>query len=197
MALHRGSVAIAQLKCGVSPKRRTIEKMSRAFYMVGPTATGKSELAAEVAVRLGGEIVNADAFQIYQGFDVLSGKPDKSILAKVPHHLIGAVAAMEEMNAARFRELALPVIEDIRGRGKLPIVVGGTGLYVKALTEGLSKLPPADAQLRTELEKFSTEQLQSRLTELDPEAAEAVDLNNRRRVIRAIEITMISGRPLA
>src|SRR5437763_16102605 len=100
--------------------------MARAFCIVGPTAAGKSELAADIAVRLNGEIVNADAVQIYEGFDVLSAKPGTLTLRKVPHHLIGAVPRSEEMSAARYRTLALPVIADISARGKLPLIVGGT-----------------------------------------------------------------------
>src|SRR5438128_883973 len=125
--------------------------MTTAFCIVGPTATGKSELAADVAVRLETEIVSADAFQIYQGFDVLSGKPDRQTLERVRHHLIGAVAVTEKMSVARYRDLASPVIAGIAARGKLPLITGGTGLYVKALTHGLAEMPPADAELRNNL----------------------------------------------
>lgn len=174
-----------------------IEEMTRVFYIVGPTATGKSELAAEVAVKVDGEIVNADAFQIYHGFDVLSGKPDESTPGRVRHHLIGAVTAREEMSAARYRELVSPVLTDILDRGRLPIVVGGTGLYVKVLTDGFSDVPSADAELRRELESLSTDQLRSRLTSRDPAAAKKIDMNNRRRLIRAIEICVTTELPVS
>src|SRR2546423_12608438 len=129
--------------------------MKRVFFIVGPTAVGKSELAAEVAQRLGAEVVSADAFQIYRGLDVLTAKPDRATLAKAPHHLIGAVALSEEMNAEKLRQAA----EDIIARGKPTIVVGGTGLYIKALTHGLAKLPGANKDLREKLERTTTEEL--------------------------------------
>ena len=112
--------------------------MRGVFFIVGPTATGKSEIAADVAREVDGEIVNADAFQIYEGFDLLSAKPDAATLAKAPHHLIGTMSILEDMNAEKFRRMALSVIQDIHARGKLAIVAGGSGLYVKALTHGLT-----------------------------------------------------------
>src|SRR5947208_11248108 len=111
--------------------------MKRVFFIVGPTAMGKSEIAAEVARRTGAEVLSADAFQIYRGLDFLTAKPDPATLAKAPHHLIGAVPLSEEMNAEKFRAAA----EKIIGSGKAFVVVGGTGLYVKALTDGIAKLP--------------------------------------------------------
>src|SRR5881392_3803826 len=104
--------------------------MRGSFFIVGPTATGKSELAADIAAEIGAEIVSADAFQIYRGLDLLTAKPESATLAKAPHHLIGAFSLSEEMNAEKFRATA----EQIIARGKPTIVVGGTGLYVKALT---------------------------------------------------------------
>lgn len=166
--------------------------MPHFFCIVGPTAVGKSELAAEVAVRLDAEIVNADAFQIYRGFDVLSGKPDPGTLAEAPHHLIGIVARDQEMSAAKYGDLALPIIEQINSRGKLPLVVGGSGLYIKGLTHGLDDLPAGDPNLREELEQLGIEQLRARLTDLDSKAAERVDMKNRRRLVRAIEIATLS-----
>src|SRR5437016_11792003 len=118
------------------------------FFIVGPTATGKSEIAADVAHRLNAEIVSADAFQIYRGLDLLTAKPDAATMAKVPHHLIGTMSILEEMNAERFRKLALGAISEIHSRGKLAIVVGGSGLYIKALTHGLSIATVVDPNLR-------------------------------------------------
>src|SRR6201993_3867182 len=111
--------------------------MRRAFFVVGPTATGKSELGADVAREVNAEIVSADAFQIYRGLDLLTAKPEASTLAKAPHHLIGTMPLSEEMNAEKYRRLALRAIEEINSRGRLAIVVGGSGLYIKALTHGL------------------------------------------------------------
>src|SRR5947208_17191580 len=114
------------------------------FFIVGPTATGKSELAADVAQEIGAEIINADAFQIYRGLDLLTAKPDAATLAKAPHHLIGTMSILEEMNAAKFRRLALQAISEIHSGGKLAVIVGGSGLYVKALTHGLSPAVESD-----------------------------------------------------
>src|ERR1700756_2976621 len=121
--------------------------MRRAFFIVGPTATGKSELAADVAGEIGAEIVSADAFQIYRGLDLLTAKPDGTTVAKVPHHLVGTISILEERRAEKFRRLGLQAISGIQARGKLAIVVGGSGLYVKALTHGLSSAPASDPYL--------------------------------------------------
>jgi tRNA dimethylallyltransferase len=169
--------------------------MRRAFFIVGPTATGKSELAADVARELSAEIVSVDAFQIYRGLDLLTAKPDTSTLAKVPHHLIGATSLHEEMNAEKFRRLALRAIEEINSRGRLAIVVGGSGLYVKALNHGLAPLPSSDPKLREKLNAMTLDELRSQLIELDPETARKIDVKNRRRVIRALEICLLAGKP--
>src|SRR5204863_5848125 len=169
--------------------------MRGVFFIVGPTATGKSEIAADLAHELGAEIVSADAFQIYRGLDLLTAKPGAATLAKVPHHLVGVMPILEEMNAEKFRKLALQAIAEIHSRGKLAIVVGGSGLYLKALTHGLSCAPAADPDLRAQLNELSLDDLQKKLHGLDPSAAETIDLKNRRRVVRALEICLLSGRP--
>src|SRR2546430_2915317 len=156
--------------------------MPGVFFIVGPTASGKSEIAADAAMELGGEIVSADAFQIYRGLDLLTAKPDAATLAKVPHHLIGTMSILEQMSAEKFRKLALEAISEIHSRGKLPIVVGGSGLYIKALTHGLSRAPAPDPDLRAQLNELSLEDLQDKLRNLDPKAASEVDLKNRRRL---------------
>src|SRR5437762_12077007 len=129
--------------------------MRRAFFIVGPTASGKSELAADVAHDLGAEIVSADAFQIYRGLDLLMAKPDASTLAKVPHHLIGMIRLSAEMNAEKYRSAATRVGDESNSRGRLAIVVGGSGLYIKSLTNGLAPLPEADPRLREKLNALS------------------------------------------
>ncbi|MGE5214745.1 MAG: tRNA (adenosine(37)-N6)-dimethylallyltransferase [Nitrospirota bacterium] len=169
--------------------------MGRAYFIVGPTATGKSELAADIAHELGAEIVSADAFQIYQGVDLLTGKPDGDTLAKAPHHLIGMVPLTEEMNAEKYRRSANYAIEEINSRGKLAIVVGGSGLYIKTLTHGLALLPGLDPKLRERLNAMSLDELCSQLVELDLEAAGKIDVKNRRRVVRALEICLLTGKP--
>ena len=169
--------------------------MRRAFFIVGPTATGKSEIAADVAREVGAEIVSADAFQIYRGLDLLTAKPEAPTLAKTPHHLIGTVPLTEEMNAEKFRCLASRAINEINSRGRLAIVVGGSGLYVKAVTHGFDPLPEADPKLREKLNAMSLDDLHSQLVEFDPEATKKIDIKNRRRLVRALEICLITGEP--
>jgi tRNA dimethylallyltransferase len=160
----------------------------RTFFIVGPTAAGKSELAADVAHEIGAEIVSADAFQIYRGLNLLTAKPDAATLAKAPHHLIGTVPLHEEMNAEKFRTAALRAIEEIHSHGKMAIVVGGSGLYIKALTHGLAVLPQVDPELRAKLNAMMIDELRSQLMQLDPETARKIDVKNRRRLVRALEI---------
>jgi len=169
--------------------------MTRAFFIVGPTATGKSEMAADVAREVGAEIVSADAFQIYRGLDLLTAKPEAPTLAKASHHLIGMVPLTEEMNAEKYRRAATVAIEEINSRGKLALVVGGSGLYIKALTHGLAPLPESDPKLREKLNAMSLDDLHSQLVELDPEATKKIDIKNRRRLVRALEICLITGKP--
>jgi tRNA dimethylallyltransferase len=169
--------------------------MTRTFFIVGPTATGKSELAADVAREISAEIVSADAFQIYRGFDLLTAKPDVLILAKAPHHLIDMIPTSEEMNAEKYRRAAERAIEEINLRGKLAIVVGGSGLYIKALTHGLAALPESDPKLREKLNAMSLDNLRAQLVKLDPEAAKKIDIKNRRRLVRALEICLVTGKP--
>jgi tRNA dimethylallyltransferase len=182
---------------GVSQKRPTIESVQRVFFIVGPTATGKSEIAAEIARRLGAEIMSADAFQIYRGLDRLTAKPEKTTLAKAPHHLLSAVSLSEEMNVEKFRAAAVEAIRDIHARGKHAIVAGGSGLYLKALTHGLSQLPGASRKLREELVQATVEELFARLRELDPDGAERIDRKNKQRLVRAVEVCLLSGRPFS
>jgi tRNA dimethylallyltransferase len=171
--------------------------MRGVFFVVGPTAAGKSEIAADVASELGAEIVSADAFQIYRGLHLLTAKPAAATLAKAPHHLIGTMSILDEMSAAKFRERALGAILEIHSRGKFAIVVGGSGLYVKALTHGLSTAPAADPDLRARLNELSLHDLQKKLLGLDPEAADKIDLKNRRRLVRAIEVCLLSEQKIS
>jgi tRNA dimethylallyltransferase len=158
------------------------------FFLVGPTAVGKSSLAVDVAEELGAEIVNADAFQIYRGLDILTAKPNADARERVPHHLLSAVELNEPMSAAKFRRLALKALEGILARGKSAIVASGSGLYVKALMHGFDIAAAPNPKLRAELNAISPEELAGRLLRLDPELAARTDLKNPRRVIRAIEI---------
>src|SRR5213080_5187269 len=168
--------------------------MKGALFIGGPTATGKSELAADVARDIDAEIVSADAFQIYRGLDLLTAKPDASTLGKAPHHLIGTMPLHEEMNAEKYRRSASRAVNEINSRSRLALVVGGSGLYMKALTHGLAALPEADLKLREQLNAMSLDELRSQLTELDPEAARNIDTKNRRRLVRALEICLLTGK---
>ena len=165
------------------------------FFIVGPTATDKSELGADVAHELNAEIVSADAFQIYQDLDLLTAKPDASALAKAPHHLIGTIPLSEEMNAEKYRRAATRAIGQINSSGKLAVIVGGSGLYIKALTHGLAPVPTPDPRLREKLNATSLDALRSQLIELDPETARKIDVKNRRRLVRALEICLLTGKP--
>jgi len=158
------------------------------FFLVGPTAVGKTALAIELAEQFDAEIVNADAFQIYRGLEVLTAKPDAEFQHRVCHHLLGQISLTEIMSAAKFRELALAALGDIRSRKKNAIVVGGSGLYLKAITHGFDQVPPPDPKLREELGALPLKKLAERLQNLSPELAARTDLKNSRRVIRAIEI---------
>jgi tRNA dimethylallyltransferase len=167
------------------------------FFIVGPTATGKSKLAADVAQEIGAEIINADAFQIYRGLDLLTAKPDAATLAKVPHRLSGTVPLQEEMNAEKFRRAASRVIDEIHSRDKPALVVGGSGLYIKTLTNGLAALPEPDPSLRVRLNKMSLNELRRRLVDLDPETARKIDMQNQRRLVRAVETCLLTGKPVS
>ena len=167
------------------------------LFIAGPTAVGKTEVALRVAERLDGEIVGADAFQVYERLDILTAKPPGEALARVPHHLVATVPLSEAFNVARWLEAALAAIAGIRERGKTPIIVGGTGLYLRALVRGLAEVPPSDETLREELSAQPLEALLHRLETLDPAAAASVDRKNPRRVVRALEVCLLTGRPFS
>ncbi len=158
------------------------------FFLVGPTAVGKTALAIELAEQFDAEIVNADAFQVYRGLDVLTAKPDAEAQRRVRHHVLSQISLFETMSAASFRELARAALSDVHSRKKNAIVVGGSGLYLKAITHGFDQVPPPDPKLREELNRLPQKELAERLQKLSPELAARTDLKNPRRVIRAIEI---------
>jgi tRNA dimethylallyltransferase len=168
-----------------------------ALYICGSTASGKSSAALSLATALDGEIVNADAFQLYRGLETLTAAPTPEEKAQAPHHLYGILDQNASADAAAYRELALPVLDDIRSRGKLPIVVGGSGLYIKFLTHGPSDLPPGDEALRKDLDALSLDELNKRLAALDPTTAGTIDRHNPRYVQRALEICILSGQPVS
>ena len=167
--------------------------MPSPFYLVGPTAVGKTSLAVEIAERCGAEIVSADAFQVYAGLDLLTAKPTPQERRRVTHHLIGTVPLAAEYSVARFLEEARERLAAVAARAKPVIVVGGSGLYVKALTHGLSPLPPARPERRAELEQWGLAGLSDHLRALDPAGPDQIDTKNKRRLIRAIEICEATG----
>ncbi len=167
------------------------------FYIAGATGVGKSAVATALAERIGGEIVNADAFQLYEGMDILTAKPGTEDLARVPHHLYGVIDLSDEFDVAKYEALAKPRLAEIAAGGRTPIVTGGSGLYLKSLTHGLSPVPSSDPKLRAELEAQELPVLASRLSALDPAGAESTNLLNKRYVIRALEICLQSGRPMS
>ncbi len=162
------------------------------LVIVGPTGVGKTAVAVRLASELAIEAVNADSRQVYRGMDVGTGKPTPEQQAALRHHLIDILDPDERYHAGRFRADALSAIREIHGRGRLPVVVGGTGLYVRALLKGLYPAPPADAELRRELDTYATVRgpraLHARLAVLDPAAARRLHPNDRVRIVRAIEV---------
>jgi tRNA dimethylallyltransferase len=170
--------------------------------IVGPTAVGKSALAIRLAEALNGEIVSADSRLFYRGMDIGTAKPPPEERARVPHHLIDIAEPDETVGLAEFQEQAAAAIADVRARGKLPLLVGGTGQYVRAVVEGwrVPRVPP-DPALRAELEAQAEREgaaaLHARLAQLDPDAAGRIDPHNVRRVIRALEVCLITGQPIS
>ncbi len=168
------------------------------IFLLGPTGSGKSQLAVELAERLGhAEIVSADAYQVYRRMPVLTAAPRADQMRRVPHHLIGFLETTENNDAATHARRALRVIAEIQSRGNRPIVTGGSGLYVRFISHGISPAPPADAELRTKLNALPLEVLVARLRELDPEGAAHTNLKNARYVARNLEIVMLGGKPLS
>lgn len=169
--------------------------------IAGPTASGKSALSLVLAGIFNAEIVSADSMQVYRGFDIGTAKPSMTERGGIPHHLIDAADPDEDYTAARFRKDAGEKIREILGRGKNVFVAGGTGLYIKALTQGLCASPAGSAELKKELASFAVvhgrDALYKRLKAVDPEAAGIIHPNNVHRVIRALEVYCISRRPMS
>ena len=167
------------------------------MLILGPTAVGKSELAVALAVRLNGEIISADARAIYKELNIGTAKPPAHLREKVPHHLIDFLDPTQHYDVMRFRRDVLTAIEEIRARGKVPIVVGGSTLYISALTGTFFAGPKADPQIRQRLEAEPQEKLRKRLEELDPEAAQRIHPNDKVRTVRALEVYELTGVPIS
>jgi len=171
------------------------ELLRRAVFVTGPTSVGKSAIAFAWAREYGGEIVCADAFQLYREFPVLSAQPPDAERSHVPHHLYGCLPCAEETDAASYAEMARAALLDIVSRGKTPIVVGGSGLYLQALIGGLPPLPTIAPTLREEVCAMTLEAMIARMRELDPESLSVIDTGNPRRVARRLELCLQTGRP--
>jgi tRNA dimethylallyltransferase len=173
---------------------------SRLLAIVGPTATGKSALGIALAQRFGGEIVSCDSTAVYRGFDIGTDKVPLAEQRGIPHHMVDVVAPTDEYSAARYAREAAAVIRDISSRGKLPILVGGTGLYYRALTRGMFEGPGRDAPLRRRLERVAArrgpECLHRWLARIDPPSAERIQIPDVKRLVRALEVWIVTGRPL-
>jgi tRNA dimethylallyltransferase len=171
------------------------------IVVVGPTASGKSDLAMALAEAHDGEIIGADSVQVYRGFDVGSSKPTADDRARVPHHLVDVVEPTEPLDAAAYADLAARAIDEVKSKGKLPIVCGGTFLWVRALLHGLAAAPPGDADVRKRhaaiAEAEGRPALHARLAAVDRASADRLNPNDFVRVSRALEVFEVSGRPLS
>lgn len=177
------------------------ERPERILCVVGPTASGKTELAVDVCERVNGEIISADSVQIYRGFDIGSGKPSSDELAKAPHHLVDALDPLETADAMTFARLAERAIEEVRARGKVPVICGGTFFWVRALVVGLAPAPSGDAAVRAKhhavVQERGREALHAELARVDPASAARLHPNDVVRVSRALEIFELSGRTMS
>jgi tRNA dimethylallyltransferase len=189
------SLSVTEIGASARPARTAVG------FIVGPTGAGKSALAMEVAERLNCEIVNADSRQFYRGMDLGTAKPSAEDRARVPHHLIDVRQPDEALDVAEFAQLARDAIEGIAARGRNPLVVGGSGLYLRVIRGGIFPGPPASAEIRDRLAKVAAEQgvahLHQRLRELDPEAANRIGVNDLYRIVRALEVFELTGETIS
>ncbi|OGM90506.1 tRNA (adenosine(37)-N6)-dimethylallyltransferase MiaA [Candidatus Wolfebacteria bacterium RIFCSPLOWO2_01_FULL_38_11] len=182
--------------------KQKLGQKPKIIVIVGPTTSGKSHLAVKISRKFKGEIISADSRQVYKGMDIGTAKPTKAEIQSIPHHLIDIKNPNQNYTLAEYKKDCLKKIKKILQRNNLPIIVGGTGLYIKAVVDNLD-IPPAspNSQLRKKLEKELKEKglphLYEKLISLDPEAAYIIDKNNPRRIIRALEITIITNKPFS
>jgi tRNA dimethylallyltransferase len=173
------------------------ESRPRVVAIVGPTGTGKTELACEVAEHTGAEIVSADSMQVYRGMDIGTAKPSNAVRARVPHHALDLVAPNQPMSAGRWAAVARAAATEIAARGRPVLLVGGTGLYARAFAGGLIGGTESDPSLRARLEARADDDLRAELTERDPDAASRIPPRDRVRTVRALEALELAARPIS
>ena len=172
-----------------------------AIFLMGPTASGKSRLALDLSSRIPAEIISVDSAQVYRGMDIGTAKPDRQTLSRIPHHLVDLIEPDQQYSAAQFRSDALRIMHEIAQRNKIPLLVGGTMLYFRALREGLSELPPADPVLRSMLENqakaIGWPALHEQLAKLDAETAARIKSTDSQRIQRALEVCLLTQQPMS
>ncbi len=190
-----------KLKSGLREFCSALTIMKKILIILGPTGTGKSQLAVDMAQELGGEIINADSRQVYRDLQIGAAIPSDALLQKAPHHLLAHLSLNESWNAGIFEREATRLIAEIHSRQKLPIVVGGTGLYIRALLYGLCEAPIADEEFRREMDqqvqKGKLPELYEQLKKIDPASADKIHAHNKHRVIRALEVFHLTGKTLS
>ncbi|MGE5893232.1 MAG: tRNA (adenosine(37)-N6)-dimethylallyltransferase MiaA [bacterium] len=177
-----------------------IHSLPRVLVVIGPTGVGKTDAAIRLALHLDTEIISADSMQVYRFMDIGTAKPSPEQLRMVKHHMVNIVDPSTPFSAGKYREAVIPIIERLHQRKRIPVIVGGTGLYIKAVTKGLFAAPDADPSLRKELLALEDEKkgvLYERLKELDPDAAERITPNDVRRIVRALEVQTKAQRTIS
>lgn len=171
---------------------------NKLIVILGPTASGKSELSVKLAKKINGEIISADSRQIYQEMTIGTAKVTQEEMNNIPHYLIDIIKPNQEFTLAQFKQKAIGIIKDVQKRGKIPFLVGGTGLYIQSIVDNLD-IPDVkpDKKLRNKLEKLSNQELLSQLKKLDPITANSIDFHNKRRLIRALEVCVITKKPFS
>lgn len=167
------------------------------YVILGTTASGKTAYGVELAQRIGGEIINCDSMQVYKEIPTITAQPTLAEQQGVPHHLFGIISCLDKFDVQSWITLAERAILDVKSRGKIPILVGGTGMYVQALIDGIADVPEINQEIRMMLRQLSTSELYGQLSEFDQEAAEHLKPNDRQRVARALEVVLSTGKPLS
>ena len=173
----------------------------KVIFIVGPTAAGKTKHALRLAKKIGGEVISCDSMQVYKGIDILSCKPSKTERNRIKHHLIDIISPSQDFNVSKFIKLSKQLIEEIHKRGKIPIFVGGTGLYIDSLLNGLFEGPAKNPAIRKKLYKkaklYGSNYLYRRLRNIDPQAAKKIHSHDLRRIVRALEVYQIAKKPIS